>query len=173
VPVGLDRVFFLCRGGEVHVIDLNALEDALREGIQDATGAFERDITLERDDFPWIVNHFAKEKIADQGYRWVFESPDPNLFIAELVPTGDVAPGDSERNLGTGRSRYEAALARLDPRRQYVRFFVWPDSFDVYLAARQLAEERGLRVGWTEMLANRNLQFDILRTARPGRRLLD
>lgn len=173
VPEGLDRVFFLCRGAAVHVIDLDALEEALLGGIQDATGAFERQITLERDDFPWIVNHFAKESVGDQGYRWVFDSPDPTRFLAELVPTEAVAPGDPEPSLGRGQTRFEARLDALDPRRQYVRFFVWPDSFDVYLTARRLAEDRGLRVGWTEVRAERNLQFDVLRAARPGRRLLD
>ena len=69
VPEGLERVFFFCRGGAVQVIDLPALEVVLKQGIQDATGITDRNIMLELRDFPWIVNHFAKEDVTSQGYR--------------------------------------------------------------------------------------------------------
>lgn len=168
VPSGLEREFFFCRGGQVHVVDLRALEETLITGVRAATGHLSQ-VTVERADIPWIVNHFKKEAITDQGYRWVF---DPALN-AELVPTSAIAPGEDLAMLARPGSRTAAALAALDPRRQYVRFFVWPDSFDAYLAARQLAEERGLRVGWQEMRAGDNLRFDVLNTERSGRRLLD
>ena len=169
VPVGLERVFFLCRGGEVHPLDLPSLLDVLRDGVQAATGEYQATPVIGRRDVPWIVNHFKKERIVDQGYRWVFDAG----LHAELVPTDDVAPGEGVDAMRSPGSRTAEALDRLSPRRNYVRFFVWPDSFDAYLAARRLAEERGLRVGWQEMEAGHNLRFDVLSSGRPGRNLLD
>ncbi len=168
VPAGLERVFFFCRGGEVHVLDLDDLGDVLIAGMRDATGSVRENMLIERSDVPWIVNHFKKEQIGDQGYRWIFD----DSLNAELVPTGDIAPGETEAELGPN-SRFAAALDALNPRRQYVRFFVWPDSFDVYLAARRMAEQRGLRIGWKEVSGDRNLRFNVFDRGDPRQNLLD
>jgi len=171
VPTGLERVFFLCRGGEVHVIDLLALEQTLVEGVRAATG-HKGMVTLEAGDIPWILNHFKKEPIGDQGYRWSFVVTARALF-ADLIPTDNVPPGDDLAALSRPGSRTAAALEALDSRRQYVRFFVWPDSYEAYLKARRLAETRGFRVGWKEMPEGVNLSFDVLNSQRHSNRLLD
>ena len=36
----------------------------------------------------------------------------------------------------------------MDPETEYARFLVWPDSFDVYLAAREITEELNVAAGW-------------------------
>jgi hypothetical protein len=36
----------------------------------------------------------------------------------------------------------------MDPQKSYARFLVWPDSFDVYVEARSLCDERGVLAGW-------------------------
>ncbi len=168
VPAGLQRVFFFCRGGEVHFVDLDALGDALYAGMRDATGSVRETMLIEPSDVPWVVNHFKKEEIGDQGYRWVFDRE----LNAELVPTAAVAAGEGDGAL-TPSSRFAAALDALNPRRQYVRFFVWPDGFDVYLTARRMAEQRGLRIGWQEVERDRNLRFNVFDRGDPSRNLLD
>jgi hypothetical protein len=37
----------------------------------------------------------------------------------------------------------------LSPESDFIRFQVWNDSFEAYLAARQSIETAGLRAGWT------------------------
>ena len=39
-------------------------------------------------------------------------------------------------------------MAGLSPESDFVRFQVWNDSFETYLAARQSVEAAGLRAGW-------------------------
>ncbi|NRA10003.1 MAG: hypothetical protein HRU02_17735, partial [Myxococcales bacterium] len=36
----------------------------------------------------------------------------------------------------------------LDPRRVHLSFFVWDDSFPVYVKAREIAETEGFSAGW-------------------------
>lgn len=45
-------------------------------------------------------------------------------------------------------SRYQEALQTLDPEKFYIQFLVWPDSFEIYLEARNIAAEHGLLAGW-------------------------
>lgn len=169
VPAGMGRVFFFCRGGEVHIVDLEALIATIDAGLHAATGSLRDKVVVEPADVPWILNYFKKERISSQGYRWVFDRD----FLAELVPTDAVAPGEGLAALSKPDSRTATVLAGLNARRQYVRFFVWPDSYDVYLKARRMAEGRGLRVGWKEMRDGDNLRFDVLSNERRGRNLLD
>jgi hypothetical protein len=45
-------------------------------------------------------------------------------------------------------SEYREVIARIDRRRFYIRFLVWPDSFAAYIAARRIAGDEGLPAGW-------------------------
>lgn len=45
-------------------------------------------------------------------------------------------------------SLYQRALQTLDPSKFYIQFLVWPDSFEIYLEARNVAAENGLLAGW-------------------------
>ena len=51
--------------------------------------------------------------------------------------------------------------------------YFYGDALRYLETARRLAEKRGLRVGWQEVRAEENLRFDVMRSSRPGRRLLD
>lgn len=57
--------------------------------------------------------------------------------------------GESVRQIGPVTSRYQTHLRAIDPAQHYVRFLVWPDSFDVYIEARKLLERREIPAGWT------------------------
>ena len=57
--------------------------------------------------------------------------------------------GDPMAALESGRSGFEDHLKRwCRPAQNWVRFFVWDDSFESYLVARAIAAKHGLREGW-------------------------
>jgi hypothetical protein len=56
--------------------------------------------------------------------------------------------GETPERLRNPTSRYQSVLRRVDPQKFYARFLVWPDSFDVYVAARSMCDERGVLAGW-------------------------
>jgi hypothetical protein len=53
-------------------------------------------------------------------------------------------------------------LTRFDPRRTFFQFYVWDDSFDVYLKARELANEAGYSAGWDALDRNEPIHRDLL-----------
>ena len=50
--------------------------------------------------------------------------------------------GESEENVGKAGSKYQKILSELSPQKNYLLFEVFPDSFGVYLAARDLSNKR-------------------------------
>jgi hypothetical protein len=42
-----------------------------------------------------------------------------------------------------------------------MRYFVWPDSFDIYLEARYLAESQRYAVSWTVLDLDENVGYEL------------
>ena len=55
---------------------------------------------------------------------------------------------------------------RYSPETVYFHYFVWDDSFDVYAAARKLADEAGFSAGWTPFDAPRPFRQPLTRLAQ-------
>jgi len=142
-----EMIAFFCRYGRVHAVDLPALERVLDAGVRAAVGAPPGEMVFEISELPWIENHFAKEIIGREGFRWIFRS-GRNGFPTALLEWREVPPGDSLGEIRGGTSRHAAVLAAQDPARRYAYYFVWSDSYEVYLAARDEAEQRHFEVGW-------------------------
>lgn len=58
------------------------------------------------------------------------------------------ANGDSAETVGEQNSAFRKALGQLHPKQHVVQFYVWPDSYDAYLRAREIAEGYGFHAGW-------------------------
>lgn len=66
-----------------------------------------------------------------------------------LVFEGRADRGHPISALRRRSSMYQRALQTLDPSKFYIQFLVWPDSFESYLEARNIATENGLLAGWS------------------------
>ena len=127
------------------------LGNALRTGIRDATGRWEPGrIALGFGDRSRLASHFRRNDIGDARLRWRLIDLGPEVFLAQL-DWRRPGMGETAEEIGSARSEYRRELARLDPKRAYFRFFVWDDSYGVYLAARRLASESGFAAGWTAL----------------------
>lgn len=138
---------FLCRYGRVIPVDGKALREQLENSIRLALGRVEHGYS--REERNWVANFFEKHRpyLGNEDFYWSFQDEDPNSFFAGLSWREHRA-GDSLGALRLGDSRFADTIASTSPRQRYAQFWVWPDSFEVYLEARYLAEAEGFAVAW-------------------------
>jgi hypothetical protein len=74
----------------------------------------------------------------------------------------DREAGEDMADLRIEGSQLETSVQGKDPARQYIRFWVWPDSFEVYLEARYLAEAAGFDVAWTAVPGEEEIGVDLI-----------
>ncbi len=147
-PEGSEPVTFLCREGRVMHVDAENYQDRGQKlanfivnrrklGTDPAAGI----------DGKVLAEEFNRaSSIRDRNF-------DVNLEVQGRYPRlvlkrrGD--GGDTLEQLQRSGSRYEQEIRRLPPDKFYLQFLVWPDSFETYLAARQIASDRGLPAGWS------------------------
>jgi hypothetical protein len=100
---------------------------------------------------------FAKfwEQLRDQDDYF-----DVEYFVAEdrylrlrCIPRS--GRGGTDRQLINPRSKIRSMyLNKIDPTKYYARFYVLPDSYDVYIKARRLFDKSGLLTGWDPQTEN-------------------
>lgn len=96
-----------------------------------------------------VERHFSSKDIGGPDFNYRVRRNDPNqdfltLFI-EVKPDG----GESIEEIEKPDSRFQGALKETGG--NYLFYFVAADSFEAYLEARELSEEKGLPAGWDIM----------------------
>jgi len=147
-PAGAREVNFFCRYGRVNVANLPRLFSALDAGWREAIGAATSEMNIPTADYPRIIQYFAQRRVGDGPYRWSVQPDAQSGRIEASLTWADTGAGEQAGDLGKTGSDFAMQLQNLDPAAHYLRFYVWGDSFEVYLAARVLAEEKGFSVGW-------------------------
>jgi len=151
-PKGAKPVTIFCWRDRIFPADLEELRDRAR-------GQFDRIVQterLDRDpekgiDAKVMLEHFGRRPLRNKFFdiELIAVGVNPHLKLTPKIPAGEPREDIIRRN-----SDYQKRLRELDPNKHYVRFLVWPDSFEVYLAARQVAAENKLLAGW-QMISER------------------
>jgi len=94
-----------------------------------------------------LVAYFQSHDIGTKNFRWHLVNNGGRDFYAHLE-WRDPENGDSLSELATGRSVFKRRVAQARPRKHFFSFFVWDDSFDAYLAAREIVNQAGFASGW-------------------------
>jgi len=68
--------------------------------------------------------------------------------VPKLVLVRREGAGEDIDQLRRTVSRYRRHIGGINPEQYYLRFLVWPDSFEGYLEARKLSTKRGMLAGW-------------------------
>ncbi len=137
------EAWVLVRYGRVYPVDRQALLDAgsraIEKILRDAEGR-----SLRPDEFESAAHYLRKRVVGQGNFRWQLRTePEVRVQLAWRSPKGGI-----DRAHLAGDARLREWLARLDPERDFLRFHVWNDSFETYLAARQVVETAGFRAGW-------------------------
>lgn len=139
-------VLLLCRDERLYPLDV----DALRAQAQERAAQVIRSQQLDRDpdkgiDPEKFVTAFNARKPSNDYFRVaVFaRGVEPWLRLERRQDRGQPALVIMRRN-----SLFRRGLDSLDPAAHYASFLVWPDSFELYLVARQVADAHGIPAGW-------------------------
>ncbi len=146
-PEGAKPLTFLCRDDRVMFVD----EEAIRENAQRRVEFVVDRRRLDRDPKKGIDADILGEEVNRLGINDPTGTFQPKLVFRGRFPRIDLVPrkdaGETASQLTRG-SRYRRVLGRIDPRKHYLRYIVWPDGYEVYLEARKIATEMGLSAGW-------------------------
>jgi hypothetical protein len=146
-PKDSQPVLVACRDGRVAAFDPDDLRDAAQKRVKFFLTGYQRkagpggEIDCER-----LVEQFNKSTpVASGPYRARLAVENFNLILVyDLRPSA----GETAKQVAGRNSEFRRALRRLDPQKFYVRFLVWSDSFDEYVAARSVCDEMKLLAGW-------------------------
>ena len=94
-----------------------------------------------------LQNWFREHDVGTREFRWHVVDNGPRELWAQLE-WRERSLGEDLATIASQRSDFERNLLHLDPRRVHLSFFVWEDSFDVYVKAREIAEAEGFSAGW-------------------------
>jgi len=151
-PLGAQPVVLFCRYGRVLYPNLDQLEKDFFEGVRRARG--------------FSAGYFRSNDVGNRDLRWrVLDSPAGQ--IAQL-DWRHPAAGETLGELAGPGSLLRETLGRFDSRHHFIRFFVWADSFEVYLASRRVAEQAGFAVGWEAYDTGQSLRFARSQSSPPA-----
>ena len=104
-----------------------------------------------------LGSYFKSHDVGNRYLRWqVVETPTGQIAQLDWRQPG---AGETENELRAPDSALRSALDHYDPDHHFIRFFVWADSFEVYLASRRIAEKAGFSVGWEAHDVGESLRF--------------
>ena len=145
-PKGAQAAWFLCREGRVVPVDLDGLQERAQKVVssllrgEPAVGGAPNLIPCDK-----LIERFNTTSLGDRYIRLrVVDIRDvPHLRLERKKGAGETAD-----QIRRGNSQLPRILRVVGKENRYARFLVWPDSFEAYLAAREVVDEIGLPAGW-------------------------
>ena len=124
---------------------------------------------VRRDQFESVALYLRKRVVGLGNFRWLLRTqPEVRVELAWRSRDPGLAFTDLARE-----PAFRAWLRARDPALDFLRFQVWGDSFEAYLAAREVVEAAGFRAGWRAHEVDEELRLPIRfgPAERPIRRL--
>lgn len=146
-----DRMTIVCQGGRVLPLDGQRLWNGLTREIRRCLGGSSINLAaLSPDALDKLIAHVNAQSVQDEYFRLRLGKRSlgrHTLPVLEFVPRSD-RPPDRTADLKDPNGHYLKFLkTKWDPRKHWIRFYVYADSFAAYLAARPPAD-RTFDVGW-------------------------
>ncbi|HRX80452.1 MAG TPA: hypothetical protein P5307_15380 [Pirellulaceae bacterium] len=147
-PEGAREVTFLCTNNRVYPIAADDWRDTIRKKAEFIVESRRLDggpaVGVNEEKF---MKEFKKlnRRLTDDFF-------EVELYASGIYPRLKFIPkenaGADEDEVLKPRSRFQRALFVIDKTKYYARFIVLPDSYEVYLAAREMSDQAGLLSGW-------------------------
>jgi len=155
-PPDTDRVVVLIR--HEHVLD-PGLEELERQLAREVQSFIDAGHTFRGPDVLQFAELLRQRDIGNEWLRWQIyeESGQPTAHLEWRTPSA----GGAHATLQNPGGAYQTALSQLDPKRHYLTFWVWGESFETYLEARRIAEKAGFAVGWRAFPEEKPLRFTL------------
>lgn len=154
-PENLRPLYFACRNDRVYPLNADLLSKRLKAAVEEATGKRGDRISLDAKDASNIEKYFEKHDVGDKYFRLKIE----NLGFVLLLRTEprSLEQGETVKQFQRSNSVYKRAIQSANANDRFLKFLVWSDSFDTYLAAKEIAEQKGLRGNWVPIQEHKEL----------------
>jgi hypothetical protein len=148
-PAGAREVAVVVRYGHAHVIDVRGLIQELERGVERAL-----QVPLDALSMSLLPVHqrvrlssyFDRIPIGVGGLRWRIAGDGADLVAVLEWRSREL--GETTAEIEQASSDFQRELRRTSPNRAFLRYIVWADSFDTYLAARQISDGEGFAAGF-------------------------
>ena len=135
--------WIMVRYGRIYLADREALlaegSRAIGRILQDGV-----DRRIRRDEFDAVALYLRKRDVGAGNFRWALLT-EPDIRVQLDWRSRDAG---LEYDALTNSRALQAWLAARSPDVDLIKFHVWADSFEAYLAAREVVEKAGFRAGW-------------------------
>ncbi len=147
-PEGAKPVYFLCTNNRVYPLAADDWRATIRKKAEYVVKAKRLDggpaVGVDKE-------RFMKEfKRLNRSLRDEFFEIE--LYASGIYPRLRFIPrenaGATEDEVANPRSRFQRILKSVDRSKYYARFIVLPDSFEVYMTAREVVSKMGMLAGW-------------------------
>lgn len=144
-PEGAEPILFLCREGRLMVFDPEGLKSRVEKRVGYLMRPLVSKATSDGEiDCQKLVASYNKNPLDDDQFRTKLVIQNYRLVLIYEHK----GAGETPERLRGSSSRFQASVRRMGTQNNYARFLVWPDSFDVYVEARSICDERGVLAGW-------------------------
>jgi hypothetical protein len=162
-PPGTTAMWVMCRDKRATMIDIDAARAAIKKELANprtsqallhassqnsaasAPGAASAKGAVFDPDK--LMAYFRRNPVRNRDYavsvRTFDNRSSANMEIA-MLPNG----GEDIARIKRDASKFRRALKLANEKKKYIRFLVYPDSFEAYLTARSITDEAGVAAGW-------------------------
>jgi len=144
-PKGASARFVFCHYGTVQFFDVNGYQQRAEKRALFLVSSRKLDQDKAKGIDAQVFKKLFDERPISDGQARVELVIRGAWGALQMIPRKQ---GETAERLAEGSSRYESLLRRLSGENIYLRFIVWPDSYDAYLVARQLANNYEIPAGW-------------------------
>jgi hypothetical protein len=143
---GAKPVSFICRDGVIMPVNIESAQDRASKW----TAAYITENRLDRDkpkgvDCDKVFRAFNRRTFRDNSFTLQLQQLNDYAYV--IFQRRGTA-GETAREIDDTNSDFQQAVGKLNKNQHYLRFLVWTDSYETYLAARRIANKYRLPAGW-------------------------
>lgn len=150
------------RQGQLGVVEL----EKLKQELETAVRSWRTSPRINDTHLRWnrVDDYFNDYAVGDRYFRWRLKT-EARGQVAVHLEWLNPDFGETIQEIEAADSSFRQELARRTPRSRYLNFYVWSDSYETYLRAREIAEGLGYSVGWQEVDAGEEFGGFLVRHA--------
>jgi len=148
-PENAQPLHFICADGQIYPATLHDRLDTIAQSVIRLSNVKPDDRGLY--DCDKIVGYLNQRTLGDRNFVLRGDVKSFRLYL-EFHPRPNA--GEAPEQLEARSSRFRQVVRAANVKRQYARFIVFPDSFEVYLAARRICDSHDMLAGWDLMWYN-------------------
>lgn len=149
-------LIFYCRKGRIVRFDKSLLLSRAQDAIKKSPLGRKQAGRIECEQ---LLTLFEMKDVGNGYFRLIAEMADNAPRFQVQFKDG---VGETVESIQNARSSFEQLTRRIDKQTEYVQFYVWPDSFDVYLLAREIIDKAGVAAGWKLFGMNEEAYIDLV-----------